>query len=518
MADQGNNLRERKIVTLLRSFTKDEQSQFCLLVRSPYFNTDEKLTQLAVFLCNMLKKKRNNSLTGKNERKAFTVMFGDPKSSDDLTDGERAKLNDKLSRLTRLGIRYLQDAALEADPLKKTDAFLSQFHNRKLTSFYERYRDKEKAQLKVRKKDKDFYFNNYQLERSFFEFQFTFEINKLLKSDNLSGVMEALDAFYLVDRMLLHLAGMALINAGAKSYDFESMNYILMLSELPQYRDIPAIELCRTACYMETCKLLSKEHPEQGIQAQQHYEELVSLLNQYDKEFTRDMQLQFYTLAANFCSHQIKHKHQAFLQKGFELYRQLESKGLMSVNGILRAGTLIQAMTLACRTANYEWAETMLTKYLPQIDTRIREGVSVFIKGQIAFYRGDMDLADRLFMETEQLPFHRAYTLNSKIFRFKCIYESNQYLFEAAQAKFKSEINHRKNNKFLSKKDKESHINFIKILMDLYKTRGMLRLETNDKLTTRLNRIEEKLQAVDFVTDLQWLERKLGELRLIVNG
>ncbi len=513
MTEKSRNSRERKIVTLLRSFTKEEQSEFCILVKSPYFNTDRKLTLLVKFLCKVISKKRNNGINGKNEVKAFTVMFGDPNSLNELNDNERAKLNDKLSRLTKLGIRYLQDVALRSNPLRRTELFLSQFHQRKLLGFYNGYRQRELTNMASLKKDKDFFFLNYQLERSYFEFQFSFEINKLFKSDNLSGVMETLDAFYLIDRMLLHLAGMALINAGAKSYDFKPMQSILELSELPQYREIPSIKLCRTACFMETCKLQSKEHPEQDLNAQKHYEALVILLNQYDQEFTDDLKLQFYTLATNFCSHQIKLKNNAFLQKGFKLYRQLDNKGLMSVKGRLRAPRLIQAITLACRTANYQWAETMLDKYFEQIDSRIRDGVSGFIKGQIAFYKGNLELADQFFMETEQLPFHIAYSLNSKLFRLKCIYESNKYLFEAASARFKSEINNRKNNKFLSKKDKESHINFIKILIDLYKTRELTRLEVKSKIIARVQKIEEKLNAFNFVTDIQWLERKMEELK-----
>ncbi len=510
---ENHQSRARKSIDLFRSFSENEFLEFCRFVNSPFFNTDDKLTSLAVFLSKTLNNKQDNSLSSKQESEAYSVMFGQPKSKKLLTSSERAKLNDKLSRLTKLGLQFLNVIALKEDSPEKTNLQLSQLHKRKLTRFFDRYRKKELTKLETVGKNKDYYLTNYQLERSFFQFQFTHDINRLLKSDNLAGVMEALDAYYLIDRMLLHLAGMALINAGAKSYDFQPMESILELSELEQYRSIPSIKLCRTACYLETCKLQSKEHQEKDKEAQQHYAVLVQLLNQYDAEFTSDMKLLFYTLAINFCTHQNKLKNNDFLKKGFELYCQLEEKGLLPVNGRMRVGTLAQAITLACRTAHFDWAESMLQKYLPQIDVKVRAGVSSFILGQIDFYRGNFEQADQHFMESEQYPFHRGYSMACKILRLKSIYEIQRYSFEAAKVRFKSEINFRKNNKVISKKDQESQNNFIRVLSDIYKIRELKRLESPKKITERLEKARTKLNSFDFVTDAPWLERKMEELK-----
>lgn len=504
--------RARKSIDLFRSLSPEEFQSFCRFVNSPFFNTDEKLTRLAVFLSKALRNKQNNSLSDQHESEAFTTMFGKPKSKKQLSGPERAKLNDKLSRLTKLGLQFLNVVALEEDSPEKTNLLLHQLHKRKLTRFFDNYRLKEQQKLETSLKNKEHFLNNYQLERSFFEFQFTHDINKLLKSDNLAGVMEALDVYYLVDRMLLHLAGMALINAGAKSYDFRPMEAILELSELEQYRIIPSITICRTACYMEASKLQSKEDASKDPEAQQYYEELVALLNQHDQEFTSDLSLHFYTLALNFCSHQIKLKNHEFLRKGFELYRQLEEKGLFAVNGRLRAGTLVQAITMACRIEHFEWAEATRQKYIQFIDAHFREGTSSFIQGQIAFYRGDFEQADRYLMESEQLPFHRSYSLGGRILRLKCLYELQQYSFEAAKVRFKSEINFRKNNKFIAKKDRDSQNNFIRVLTDIYKIRELKRLESMERISERLSKATVKLNSFDFLTDASWLERKMEEL------
>ncbi len=505
---------KRKITVLLSALSTTERSKFIQFVNSPYFNTDQTLVALVSYLNKVVLRKVENKLTAKNEIEAYSAMFGNPKSEAQLTNGERAKLNDKFSRLSALGLKFLTHTALDNEAPEKTNLLLRQLHQKKLTSFFETYRRKEQNQLTQKSKDKTYYLQNYQLERSLFEFQFQYDINKLLKTDNLEKVIEALDTYYLIDRILLHLASMALLtNVGTKSYDSKPMEWILGLSEMPQYCDIPSVKLCRTACYMESYKLQSKETPEKDREAQEHYEELVNLLYQYDQEFTRALKETFYTLAINFCAHQTKlQKNDNFQQKGFELYVQLENRGLMSRNNKVSAGRLINGISFACHSGNYDWAETLFEKYIPQIDKQIRRGVSSFIPGQIAFYRSEFELADQLFKETELQPFHRAYSISCKIFRLKCLYEINKYSFGAAKVRFKSEITARRKSKVLSKSDKESQINYIRILSEVYKTRDVLKIETKPKLRKRLDQIEAKLYSFGQVSDILWLEKKIQDL------
>lgn len=264
---------------------------------------------------------------------------------------------------------------------------------------------------------------------------------------------------------------------------------------------------------METSKLLSKEQANQDGIAQQHYQELVALLGQYDQEFTRAFKEQFYTLAINFCSHQTRrNKNNIFQQKAFELYQQLEAKGLMVNNNRVRASRLINGISFACQSGNYQWAEAVAPKYIPFIDKQIQFGVTKFIQGQIAFYQAQYEAADLLFFETEQAPPNRAYTINCKIFRLKCLFELNGYSFDAARVRFVSEIAHRKKSKQLSKNDKIGQINFIKILSDLYKIRSLLHIESKTKIEERLSKTRQKLNTYGLVSDVLWLEKKIEEV------
>jgi len=504
----------RKITLLLQALSSSERSNFSDFVKSPYFNKDKKLIVIIDFLNNLLFYKEEPRITEKHETEVFSKTFGIPVLKSQLTKKERALLNDKLSKLTTLAIKFLTVNDLQADSPEKTVLLLRQLHLKKLTTVFDSSRRKEKTKLAHQQIDKSFYLKNYHLERSLFEFQFQYQISKLLKKDNLGSVIEALDVYFLIDRMLLHLASMALLsNVGSKSYDFHSMNTILRLSEIPKYKNIPAVKICRTACSMETCKLLSKEQINQDIKAQQHYQELIKLLNQ-ENAFTRDFKEVFYTLAINFCSHQTRrNKNDAFQQKAFELYQQLESNGLMSNNSRVRASRLINGISFACQSGNYNWAEDVSPKYIPFIDKAIRKGVASFIQGQIAFYQKKYEPADQFFLETELAPQHRAYSTNCKIFRLKCLYEINQYSFEAANRKFRSEILQRKMSKLLSKNDKTGQINFIKILSDLYKIKSSIKIERKSKAIQRLLTTKNKLKNKTFIADVLWLEKKIEELR-----
>lgn len=506
---------KRRITSLLSTFSNKERKKFVQFLNSSFFNTDQTLIQLFVYLDKIVPPGKDQKLTGNYETETYTIMFGKPASNSQLTAAERAKLNDKFSRLTKLGLDFLTHYSLESDSLEKTNILLKELYKKKLTGFFRNNIHKKQALLKKQPKDVAYYHQNYQLERSLFEFQFRYDINKLLKTDNLGNAIETLDIFYVIDRMILHLANMAILsNVGTKKYDFQSIEKIIKLTESFEYQDIPVVRLCRAACYMENFKWLSKTDPEKDKEAQRYCKELIELLLQYENEVSRALREVFFTLAINFCSHQtLYQKNDKFQQIGFKLYHQMETKGLMSNNNRVSAGRLTNGVAFACHSGNYDWAEIMFKKYLPQIDKQIRVGISTFIPGQIAFYRGDFEKADLLFLQTEQQPFHRAYTINCNIFRLKCLYELNQYSFEAAKVKFNSEVSSRKKRKGLSKVAKESQINYIKILMQLYKIRDVIKIEPKPKLINRLNQTETKLYSFKLVSDILWLEKKIQELK-----
>ncbi len=507
-----NSDQNRKTIALFRSFSRAEMEDFCHFTKSAYFNTDEKLAILAKFLHKIFWAKKLGNFDVHAEYKAYVAMFGKTKSVGVLDDKERAKLNDKLSRLTKLGIQYLSVSTLKSDSSERIKLLLDQFSRRKLPRFFEAYKKKEQKRLTRQKANRNFYLNTYQLERSIFEYQFTHDLNTLIKSDNLERVIETLDVYYLVDRMLLQLAGIALMKIGMKSYDFQSMQWIIGLSELPQYKYIPAVQLCLAAYYMESYRLQSAEDVLKNEKAQQHFTTFSDLLSQHSNELSRELNIEFYTLAVNFCTDQVRLKNLDYHQKGFELCRDMESAGLWVEGGGIRAGIPIMATTYACRTANFEWAEMMLHKYENHIDSAIRNGVCSFISGQIAFYRGNFEVADKHFFETEQQSYHRAYSINSRIFRLKCLYELKQFAYEAAKVRFNSEIMFRKNSQTLAEKSKKSQINFIRVLMDLYKIRDLIGREHNEKINERLQKVNTKIKAYQYVTDVPWLNEKLTEL------
>lgn len=506
---------KRKITTLFNAFSKKERKQFFDFVRSPYFNTDQTLVKLTLYLDKSLTNKIEERLTSTHLVEAFTLMFGKPESKLKLDKNEQSKLNDKLYILTKLGYKFLLVNALNEESPEHTSLLLKQLNQSKYATLFEAMHRKKYNRLKQTEEfDNEYFLQNYQLERNLYEFRFNFDQNKLIKSDNLEKVIEASDTYYLIERMLLHLSGMSLLsNLGTKSYDFELMKWIFKLSESPKYNSIPAIKLCRIACRMETSKLLSREHTEEDLKAQHYYQELVNLLKEYDECFTADFKDMFYGLAINFCSHQTRrNRNKEFYEEGYKLYHQLELKGLMVKNDRVRASRLTLAMSFACLSGNSVWAEEMRKKYIDKVDKPIRHALSSFILGQIAFYDGKFKKADDYFLKAEDQQ-HRSFTNNCKVFRLRCLYEINEYSFEAANVRFKSEIALRKKSKSLSKNARVGQTNFIKVLSDLYNIRDSLRRQSKSSLLKRLTKTEGELNAYPLVSDVLWLEKKIAELR-----
>ncbi len=504
--------KSRKSITLFRSFSREEMSDFCRFIQNNYFNKDEKLVALAEFLNTFFWRRKPKNFDADEEYKAYTKTFGKAKSTKELIDKERAALNDKLSKLTKLGVRYLLKVAIETDGPKSIQLLLDQFTQRKLPRFFDEYQKKENRKLQGQDEDRDLYRNHYYLERNIYDYIYINEGDNFLKSNNLPDTIKAFDVYYLVDRMLLQLASMTLTTITPKSYDLQATEHLLNFAGLPAYKDISIINLCRIACRLELCKLQSAEDEAKNEEALGYFEEFVVLLREHDEQLTGELAFRFYNIAINFCSYQIRRKNQEFHQRGFDLYRYMDKKNLLIVDEKVREGSLIRAATLGCRIADFKWTKTLLNKHIEYIATDIRDGVSTFIQGKIAFYQKDFEKADEHFRDTEDAPYNRYYTFDSKILRLKCMYELRNYIYEAAQTKFRSEIQSRKKNKQLTEKSKEAQINFIKALTDLYKIKGLIKREKKERIAKRIENTKKRIHDYQYVTDSTWLMKKVAEL------
>lgn len=490
-----------RAIYLLSHFSDEERDDFCDFVKGQYFDTDEKLAALVKYLKGKYFDKEEQIFDDTFRKKIHNLLFPNKKSSGKLKDEERARLNNRLSKLNKLGLQFLHIKGLESDSLEATNVYYQQLTNHKLSKFFEKQLKQDRKLIDEQtEKDINYYLKKYYIENGELDYMSKYDIDTLVKNGNFSAVVDTLDVYYLIRRIKLQLLGFSLMSRTQKEYDLEPMKFILELSKLPKY-SCPLLDIYRTAYELEW----HKKYSDNG--AEKYANQLQELLNEYDEQLTHESKVDIYTVLTNFYIHQVKTKDLASGRKAFELFRDLHEKGLLLSDNKIRIGKLNATITASCHAEEFEWAKEILEKYQEHIQEEERDSVYKFNLGQIAFYQKEYEEADNLFLEVEQSTKHQSYSNNCRILRLKCLYELGTDL-NFMKSTYKKTREFMSTHTHNSDVDKKSQINFINALHNLY------RIKKGDKDREKLKDIEAKVENdFTYISDVRWLKEKITELK-----
>lgn len=513
-----------EFLTLAKSFSTEEMKAFLRFVKSPYFNTDEKLVTLTAYIKDNFFHKKNKKFDDKVRMKIYKLLFIDEIIKGNLMPKQRNKLNKKFSLLSDSVELFFINESLKKNHSRRFIPLYNQLIKRKLSDYFHKTEKSHRKILEgIKEVDSDYYMKKYQLEWNKSDHLFKNEMNVMLKDDNLGEVAEAFDIYYITNRIKIQLTCIALMGITKKSYDFEAMESILELSKLPEYRNLPLVAVYRAAYEMEINRLRSvdKETLEEKIQgcfkaSMEGFSSLVALLNEYDEKLSHGVKLDCYTLATNFCTHQVKFNNLNYSEEVFKLFERIESKGyLLTDDGKIRLGKLNNVIIAACHNKRFDWAKTVLLKYKDCLEeTSQSENIYNFNLGQIAFYEKRYEDADSSFSKVELKPADFTYFITCKVLLLKCLYELDNPIRNVEKVKhisvesvFKAAKEFIRSNKLLSDIDKESYTNFILILINLYRSRHDV-----NRTKAKVNRIKEILEQQTVNADKKWLIEKIAEL------
>jgi len=495
-----------RAIYLISHFSDEERDDFFDFVKGQYFDTDEKLASLVKYLKDKFFNQERQEFDDAFKKRIHNLLFPDKKSSGKLNDEERARLNNRLSKLNKLGLQFLRIYGVESDSLEATNVYYQQLTDHKLFKYFDKQQKDDKKWIEEQtEKDVNYYHKKYHVEYHELDYMRKHDVNSLVKNSNFPTVVNALDVYYLIRRIRLQLLGFSIMSRTQKEYDLEPMKFILELSKLPQY-DCPLLNIYRTAYELEWHKRYSNDD------AEKYASQLQELLNEYDEELIHESKVDIYTVLTNFYIYQVKAKDLTYSRKAFELFKDLHEKGLLLSDNKIRIGKLNATITASCHAGEFEWAEEILEKYRENIEEEEREGVYKFNLGQIAFYQKDYEKANKSFSKLEQIiGKHQAYSINSRILYLKCLYELEKGI-DYVDLRCHSAREFIRTHKLISDVDRKAQNNFINTLYNLY------RIKKGEKDREKLKDIQNKIQGegddnFDYISDVRWLLEKIDELK-----
>jgi len=477
-------------IELLNSFSTRELGDLSDFAACKYHNTDVHVVVLLEALRkDVIHKKDFDEAAQCVVYKAVFPKKSAPKKS--LNPQQKALLLAKMTILTRLSEASLTYEALKENAACRTELLYPELLKRKQFGLFNRNKTKDDKLLSVKTaKDVRDYAQKFTMESENLLYLHHKELS--MTKDNLPELIEGLDIYYLISKLKLYIICVSYMRMSAKkSYDMKAMDAIVPLLSLPQYADHPLIHVHQLAL-----NLLKTDDITQ-------YKKLIELLDIKEGFISKKDLNDFYIIAANFCSKKIKEGNCEFYQHAFDLYRMMDSKDLLKEGTFMSINKLKNIITLSCRLNEFDWAKKTIEKYRSTLEKEHANSVYHFNMGAVAFYQNDFKTALSHFIRVEKV--NLAYDMDCRIMLLKSHYELDQEYDERTIRTFLLSERFIQSHKGLIQRDKDAYKNFVRILINIYNTRHGAGRMTPEK-------IQKKLEKLEFVSDKKWLEEKIKGL------
>lgn len=472
-------MQNTKLFQLLQTLNIYELNRFNKFLRSPYFNEDENLLLLLETIAPHFKQQTHHSLQPK---KIWQAVYKQKK----FNSLRFARLfSDLLKKLEE----FLVVDALKQSETQKHRKLLSHLTEKKLTRHYP-----ESAKLARKKlyaspyRDGEYYLQLFKLEAS--ENNFTELQNQRTAEKNLLQTMEALDAFYLINKLQYLSAVLHYKNFLSLEADVHFSTEILSHLKKHSYPDIPAIGIYH-------CIILSLIEPEK----EGHFVSLKNLLIKNYSLFPKQTARNMYAFAINLCIRKINFGKLDYVRQLFELYQQMLKAGLMTdEQGMISQFDYKNIVTVGLRAGDVQWTEKFIREYKSHIPKTDRQNAYTFNLAKLYFHQ-------RRFSEVLPLLQHVVYSdifyqLDSKTMLMKTYYELGDYLpLMSLKESFRIML---RRKKVISEQNRTNYMNFMRFVMKLY------RLDVKNK--QKLASLRKELTQSTNLADKTWLMEKMSEL------
>ncbi|MBK8043139.1 MAG: hypothetical protein IPK21_11080 [Haliscomenobacter sp.] len=344
-------MRQTKLFQALQQLPKTEHNRFKKYLGSPYFNVNETQTRLAHLIIQEIQSPTSKSW----EKEQIWEALRLDTAYDDVRF--RKYFSDLLKNLENfLALRQFEDHEesrrlflLEAVEQRK----LSVLYNSSLRVIRDHF---QKSPFR----NSDFYYGNFMLEKRFYDLA-GFEHNRTAQS-NWEEISRNLDYFYIAEKLWIFCNVLARKDLSSHEYKLDLMSEIVNYVENNQLQHIPPI-----AIYYQVLNLY--RFPEE----QQHYHQLKRLLDEYGMNFPKEEASDLYSLAQNYCIHQLNRGNTLFLTELFALYQSVLERRIIFRDDQLSPWDFRNIVVVGLRVGDYDWTLKFIEEYLQFLPSENRK-------------------------------------------------------------------------------------------------------------------------------------------------
>ena len=484
MQMDGFSMQNSKLHQLLVALSPTERRHFRKFIRSPYFNTDQKLVRLSDLLLDHLPEILSR------EQLDQAVFPG--------TGFQYARISNLLSYITQHLIDFLALGQQKRESFGWQKNYLLALREKELNKLFQQESRKWHQKLPpYTQTDEAGLYARQWLEKE--RDAFFLQAGKRKEDESLLRHIEALDQYY----VLAMLKSICQLLNRQNILQTQGIPYLQeafvdhMQRHHAQYEQFPLIQ-----AYYQVLQCLLAENPGK------HYRSLRHFLVERGEDFPQEALHSLYQYARNICIKQSNQGQTHYLQELFRLYQEMIERELIYADGYLSQGDFKNIVSLGIRLEEYDWSEQFLQSQSERLPPDQKDNALHYNEAQLLYARGHYRAAKRKLVS---VAFEDVfYYPGAKTLLLKIYYELDEA--EALTALLHTFGVWLQRNKLLSPYQKEVHQNLIRLVKQLQGLRAKGQARGKAAIRSELKKLEKTMQQTPAISQKGWLEEQMGGL------
>ncbi len=471
-------MKSTKLYNSLKYLDIYELSAFDKFINSPYFNQNEKLTGLYRIFLPYLKNRKEIDL---NKYEVWEKLFVDQKFDDKYF----RKLTSDLSKLLE---KFISQQIYEENNVLINNHLLQGITRKNAFNMYNSaLANSERLIERNFNRNADYYYQQYQLEKS--KFNFTSEFEKKSKKQskisifNIKEISDSIDIFFISEKLKLYCT---LLSARSIKKIEQNLNFIEEVIKIVIEYNL--LEYPSIAIYYQIYLTLIENKNEE------HYYKLKYLIENEIHKFPKDEALDIYESALNYCIYNVNLGKSQFYIEYLDLFKAMINKDIFIKEEKLDPTRFRNIVFSAARVSDFKWAEWFIEEYKDKLDEKYRENAVTYNLARLNYYKKDYDKVKKYLRDVEFDDL--GYELNAKTILIITYYDTDDYdpLYSLLESF----------NMFLNRNKKTIPDQKIKALKTLIKfVKKLMNIRPSDQKAVQKLKLE--IENAGDIPDKQWL-------------